>query len=42
MVEIKVHIQGPRTGRDFNLISIVKINQLNSVKNNDARDDAHV
>jgi hypothetical protein len=42
MVEIKVHIQGPRTRRVFNLISNVKINQLNSVKYNDARDDAHV
>jgi hypothetical protein len=34
MVEIKVHIQGPRTRHVFNLISNVKINQLNSVKNN--------
>jgi hypothetical protein len=42
MVEIKVHIQGPRTDRVFHLISNVKINQLNSIKYNDARDDAQV
>jgi hypothetical protein len=42
VVEVKVHIQGPRTRRVFNLISNVKINQLNSIKYNDARADAQV